>query len=160
MSEERERKYLVQSEAWREKVREGDRYRQGYLSLDPKRSIRIRLSDEEAFLTIKGDSNGTRGGLKRGEFEYPIPVHDAEQMLEQFSEKPVIDKTRYVVQENGQKWEVDKLAAENDGLTLAEIENSKPPASLPHWIGAERSFRTCCGRLPRNTALRPLSRLC
>lgn len=140
MKEERERKYLVKSDVWHQKVSRGNHYRQGYLSTDPERSVRIRAGGKQAFLTIKGKSKAGSTGLSRLEFEYAIPLDEANQLLDLLSEKPLIQKTRYRIQENGQAWEIDKFEKENRGLVLAEAEtDSEAPPVLPEWVGEEVS---------------------
>jgi adenylate cyclase len=142
VAQEIEHKYLVQSEAWRKQARYGGHYRQGYLSTDLERSVRVRVSGDKAVLTIKSSGGGDRNGLQRAEFEYPIPVADANQILDHLCRQPLIEKTRFRISQNGNTWEVDKFEKENDGLVIAELEISKvnrSPAHLPSWIGEEVS---------------------
>ena len=141
MAQENEHKYLVQSEAWRKQVRHSEHYRQGYLSTDPERSVRVRVSGDKAVLTIKGSGGGDHL-LQRAEFEYPIPVEDANQILDHLCRQPLIEKTRFRISQNGNTWEVDEFEKENDGLVIAELETSKGnrlPAHLPFWVGEEVS---------------------
>lgn len=135
MAEEKERKYLLRSDEWRTKPQTSEHYRQGYVCLDPDRSVRIRISDSEAFVTIKGKMDGG----SRPEFEYAIPVDDGREMLERLCMKPFIEKTRHKIRENEATWEVDEFEGENAGLVVAELE-SKPgvdDAKLPTWVGEE-----------------------
>src|SRR6266568_1049707 len=99
MRREIERKFLVKSDEWQESAGEGVPYRQGYLSTDPQRSVRVRLAGEEGALTIKSQSEGAA----REEFEYEIPREDAQRMLDKIWLKPLIEKTRYEVFHAGHK---------------------------------------------------------
>lgn len=135
MGKEIERKYLVQSDAWRSQVQSKEHYRQGYLSIDEARSVRIRVGQRTAFLTVKGKSTGHT----RLEFEYPLPLAEAQQMLEQLCLKPLIAKTRHTVHANGLTWEIDEFADENRPLVMAELESEtdEEPTQKPAWIGEE-----------------------
>lgn len=132
MGIEIERKFLVHGSDWREAV--GIRYSQGYLNRDKERVVRVRLAGEKAFLTIKGKSVGAT----RAEFEYEIPVADAEQLLK-LCDGPIVEKIRRVIIHEGDKWEVDEFLGENAGLAVAEIElRSEDQAfSRPAWLGEE-----------------------
>ncbi len=134
MATEIERKFLVKNN-WRPPGG-GTRYLQGYLSVDPERNVRIRLAGEEAFLTIKGKTEG----LSRPEFEYPIPADDARQLLK-LCLPHIIEKTRYLVPHGGLTWEVDVFHGVNEGLCLAEIEleSEDQPFSRPDWLAREVS---------------------
>jgi adenylate cyclase len=136
MAKEIERKFLVTGEAWRA-LAEGKVYRQGYLSTVKERTVRIRTIDDEAFLTIKGVSVG----MTRSEYEYAIPVADANEMLDDLCEKPIIEKTRYKIPYDGFIWEVDEFAGVNAGLIVAEIELTDEGQAFakPEWIGQEVS---------------------
>jgi len=135
MGREIERKYLIRSNAWRAAAGTGTAYRQGYLSLDPERSVRVRMAGDRGFLTIKGKSEGAG----RDEFEYSIPAADARQMLDRLCVPPTIEKTRYVVRANGLKWEIDDFAGENRGLIVAEVEleDERQEIVKPEWLGDE-----------------------
>ena len=141
MAQEIEHKYLVRSAVWRKQAQQGEHYRQGYLCADPERSVRVRAGSKRAFLTIKTGRSSGQNGLSRGEFEYPIPLEDANQLLDGVSRKPLIEKTRYRVPQNGHVWEIDRFEKENDGLVIAELEtsNGETPKRLPSWIGEEVS---------------------
>lgn len=133
MAEEIERKFLVDGSEWRTLGR-GEVFRQGYLSTVKERTVRIRVVGEQAWITVKG----LTVGATRSEFEYSIPLADAEQMLE-LCEQPIIEKTRHVVDAGGLRWEIDEFTGANRGLVVAEVELDDPDQSieLPDWIGAE-----------------------
>ncbi|MFZ0708765.1 MAG: CYTH domain-containing protein [Terrimicrobiaceae bacterium] len=135
MAKEIERKFLVRDESWRGGA-PGRPYLQGYLSRDPERIVRVRQAGPSAFITIKGVTQGTT----RQEFEYPIPLSDAEVLMK-LCLRPLIEKTRSIVQYHGKRWEVDEFRGENEGLVLAEIELTREdePVDLPPWIGEEVS---------------------
>ncbi len=135
MADEIERKYLVTGDAWREGAR-GVRYTQGYISRDADRIVRIRRAGEKAFITIKGGVQG----ITRKEYEYSIPMADAEEMLK-LCVGGVIDKTRTVVEYHGKHWEVDEFHGDNAGLIVAELELNREDEAfdLPPWIGADVS---------------------
>lgn len=134
MGKEIERKFLVKGDDWKKKGK-GTVYRQGYLSTVKERVVRVRMVNDKGFLTIKGINRGAT----RLEFEYEIPVADAKEMLEKLCLRPLIEKTRYVVEYGGLKWEVDEFAGENEGLILAEVEleDEQQKVELPDWIGEE-----------------------
>jgi adenylate cyclase len=134
MAIEIERKYLVNRELL-PLPKEGKKLVQGYIWSDENKSLRIRLADDKAFLTIKsGDSV-----LKRAEFEYEIPKQDALDLFELCDAK--IDKTRYLIPMGKHTWEVDVFAGENEGLIVAEVELSdeNEELNLPEWIAKEVS---------------------
>lgn len=134
MGREIERKFLLKPGAWQPDG-PGTPFRQGYLCASPRRSVRIRIAGTQAFLTIKGPTEGAA----RAEYEYPIPVADAEEMLATLSNGPVIEKMRYLVEHAGFWWEVDVFAGENAGLVLAEVElvSADQDVPLPGWVGQE-----------------------
>lgn len=134
MAIEIERKFLVVSEAWREGAK-GRRFRQGYLCVSADATVRVRHAEERAFLTVKGAT----AGMSRAEFEYDIPLADAEVLLRDHCLKPLIEKTRYEVPFDGKVWTVDVFEGANAGLVVAEIELSDDAEqiSLPPWIGVE-----------------------
>ncbi|MGK0619914.1 CYTH domain-containing protein [Meiothermus cerbereus] len=134
MGSETERKFLVRSESWKPGA-VGVPYRQGYLCRQAARTVRVRVAGGQAYLTIKGQAQG----ITRLEYEYPIPLADAQALLEQLCLKPLIEKTRYRLEFAGRVWEVDEFAGENQGLVVAEVELEGPdqPLELPDWVGEE-----------------------
>ena len=132
MGIEIERKFLVIGDAWRTPT--GVAIGQGYLNRDKNRTVRVRVAGSQAFLTIKGPSRGAT----RQEFEYPIPVEDALQLLE-LCDGTVIRKTRHLVIQDGNRWEVDEFHADNQGLVVAEIELTTEDQTFakPDWLGRE-----------------------
>jgi CYTH domain-containing protein len=135
MGLEIERKFLVVSSDWRSEVDRAEPLRQGYLSTEASRVVRVRVAGEQGFLTVKGK----RVGDRRAEFEYPIPVEDADAMLEHLCLRPFIAKVRYHLNRQPGDWIVDVFEKENDGLILAEVEfsDASPVTDLPDWIGTE-----------------------
>lgn len=136
MGIEIERKFLVSSNAWR-KAAVGVRFRQGYLSTDPERTVRVRLEGERGKLTIKGKSMG----ISRAEFEYDLPTEQAKQLLDTLCLRPLIEKTRYKVEHAGHLWEIDEFSGENRGLIVAELELAYAELAFerPGWLGREVS---------------------
>lgn len=137
MAQETERKFLVKDETWRAESREGRLYRQGYLSRVKERIVRVRTAGQKGSITVKGITKG----ISRAEFEYEIPLEDANQMLEHLCEKALIEKIRYKVLYEDMTWEVDEFKGENEGLVLAEVELSDENQKivLPPWVGDEVS---------------------
>ena len=137
MASEIERKFLVASDAWKNSVSRSVRYRQGYLGRAEASSVRVRVSDRDAYLNIKSATLG----IERLEYEYPIPLADAHEMLDRLCHKPLIEKTRHWVEHAGHCWEIDVFEGDNAGLVVAEIELQAPdePFELPAWAGAEVS---------------------
>jgi len=135
MAVEIERKFLLADDSWKDGARLGILYRQGYLSLDPARTVRIRIAGDRGFLTIKGASEGA----SRAEFEYPIPLVDARLLLDVLCHQPLIEKYRYRVEHVGLVWEIDEFGGANEGLVLAEVELEHPDQNveLPPWVGEE-----------------------
>jgi adenylate cyclase len=135
MNLEIEHKYLVRKDLWYSIHKPpGTDLRQGYLLAEPEKTVRIRTTPTSAFITIKGPSKEA----SRAEYEYPIPVSDAEELLRLCS-IPLIEKVRYVVEYEGKKWEVDEFFGNNEGLVLAEIELKFPEEQYkkPAWVGEE-----------------------
>ncbi|WP_454918230.1 CYTH domain-containing protein [Xanthobacter sediminis] len=134
MAVEVERKFLVTSEAWREGA-EACAIRQGYLCLGDQTTVRIRIAESVAFITVKSKTEG----ISRAEYEYEIPLADAEAMLQDLCARPLIEKTRYAVTHAGKLWTVDVFGADNAGLVVAEVELEHPDekVSLPSWVGTE-----------------------
>lgn len=151
MATEIERKFLVKQESWRTTAdahyrEKGARYRQGYLSTDKERTVRVRTiaqvrsaqgegGEQHGYLTIKGKSVGA----SRAEYEYEIPMQDAEEMLDTLCQRPLIEKIRYKVDQGGVTWEVDEFFGENAGLIIAEVELEDADQSFtkPAWVGQE-----------------------
>lgn len=136
MAIEIERKFLVEGIAWRG-LGTGQAYVQGYLATNAQGTVRIRTVGNRAYLTIKGKVKN----LTRPEFEYPIPLAEAQEMLQTLCQPYVVAKTRYQIHRDNLVWEVDEFAGRNQGLVLAEVELSIPDQAiaLPDWIGAEVS---------------------
>ena len=136
MALEIERKFLVLDSSYKHEAFASSHIRQGYICSDRGRTVRIRIRDEHAYITIKGPS--LDGGLSRYEFEQEIPMDDAEKLLT-LCEPGIIDKTRWLVKSGQHTIEVDEFHGENKGLTMAEVElnsRSEEPI-LPHFIGKE-----------------------
>lgn len=136
MGVEIERKFLVTGDAWRTQGK-GTYMRQGYISADPSRIVRVRIEGEFAKLTIKGKATG----ISRGEWEYNIPVDEAQQLLDSICQQPLIEKTRYRILRDGLTWEVDEFAGDNQGLVVAEVEleSEHQKFAKPEWLGEEVS---------------------
>ena len=129
-----ERKYLLKTMEWRNEIIHSiNTIKQAYLFEDEEKSVRIRIRSNQAFLTIKMGQ-----GLVRSEFEYTIPVHDAEEMIEKAA-LLFLEKDRYVIQHEDNEWEIDVFKGKYEGLVLAEIElnNENDEINLPSWIGEE-----------------------
>lgn len=137
MGIEIERKFLVDSDKWKSLEKpKGEFFRQAYLVTEKSKSIRVRQTPTTAFLTIKGQSEG----LKRLEFEYEIPLKEADELIENLAVAELI-KTRYKIEFKGKLWEIDEFSGENEGLILAEIElnSENETVEFPDWIGKEVS---------------------
>ena len=137
MGVEIERKFLVRSESWRSAVMSSSLLRQGYLSSNAKATVRVRSTDDaSAVITLKGQAQG----IVRSEFEYPIPIEDARELLA-LAAPHVIEKRRHIVPFEGLVWEVDVFEGRHAGLVLAEVELDSQWQSvpLPDWVGQEVS---------------------
>lgn len=136
MGKEIERKYLIKDDTWRKNA-SGTTYRQGYLSTVKERTVRVRTIDDKGFLTIKGITIGAT----RREYEYEIPMVDANEMLDELCEKPIIEKTRFKISHAGLTWEIDEFAGVNQGLIVAEVELESEDQNIdfPPWVGEEVS---------------------
>ena len=134
MGVEIERKFLVTGDAWRT-LGQATLLRQGYLSLDPSRTVRVRIDGERAFITIKGKS----AGATRGEWEYPIPVTEAAELLDQLCQAPLVEKVRHRIASGPHTWEVDEFLGANAGLVVAEIELASEDEAFdkPDWVARE-----------------------
>jgi adenylate cyclase len=137
MAVEIERKFLVVGDQWRHDVEQSTHIVQGYLANAGRATVRVRIKGGDAFLTIKGRTEG----ISRSEYEYQIPVEDARAMLAELAQGPVIDKVRHLVPAAGHMWELDVFAGDNEGLVMAEVELSSDDEAveLPAWAGAEVS---------------------
>jgi adenylate cyclase len=134
MGREVERKFLVAGDEWRAPGTASS-FRQGYLSTVKERTVRVRAAGDHGLLTVKGITRGAT----RSEFEYRIPVDDAQTMLDELCERPIIEKVRHVVEYAGKTWEIDEFEGVNAGLVVAEIEleDEDQPFERPPWIAEE-----------------------
>lgn len=135
MALEIERKFRVSGDGWKRHVVRVRRLRQAYLTKNERISMRVRIDgDEAATLTIKT----ARTGIERHEYEFAIPVAEANELLE-LREGSIIGKSRHIVRNGGLNWEVDVFDGENSGLVIAEIELDRADRiiELPAWIGEE-----------------------
>lgn len=136
MNKEIERKFLVEdknTDSWRNAIY--SEIRQGYLSVDKQRTVRVRIAGSAAYLTIKGITEGAT----RAEYEYPIPVSHAREMLDSLCLRPQIEKRRHRVEYGGLIWEVDEFYGDNAGLIVAEVElkSAQQVFDKPSWAGKE-----------------------
>jgi len=133
MGVEIERKFLVKNNRWPKT--NGTTFRQGYLNTDKERTVRVRIVGQDGYLTIKGVTKGAT----RLEFEYEIPGAEAEQLLDQLCQKPLIEKKRYTVKQDGLLWEIDQFFGDNEGLVIAEVELTHEDQTFekPDWLGQE-----------------------
>jgi adenylate cyclase len=153
MGVEIERKFLLRGDGWRA-LGEPVLLRQGYLSSNPERTVRVRIEGGQGSMTIKGRSVGAT----RGEWEYPIPLLDANELLDRLCEQPIIEKCRRRIPVGGHTWEVDEFLGANQGLVVAEIEleSEEQQFDKPDWIGDEvtddrRYFNSSLIRNPFST---------
>ncbi|MFL6549524.1 MAG: CYTH domain-containing protein [Povalibacter sp.] len=135
MALEIERKFLVRSDAWRAEVANRELLRQGYLTSGSQCSIRARIAGAQAWLNIKA----RKSGMTRLEFEYPIPVADADEILNELAQGPILEKYRHRVPAGEYVWEIDEFLGANAGLIVAEIELTSEDAvfTRPSWLGEE-----------------------
>ncbi len=138
MAIEIERKFLLKDDSWKVD-RQGNEivgtaFRQGYLKTEDA-TVRVRLEGDRSKLTIKGKTVG----MSRLEYEYDIPLDDANEMLDKLCQKPLIEKTRYLRKEDDLTWEIDIFDGENAGLMVAEIELASEDQTVPlsSWVGEE-----------------------
>ena len=145
MAKEIERKFLVDTSKL-PTLPKGHIMKQGYVPTQGI-TVRARISDDQAYLTLKGRATG----LSRSEFEYPIPVEDAQQILDELCAHPLIEKTRYLIPYGEHIWELDIFEGDNEGLIVAEIElgSEDEQFELPIWTTEEVSY----DRKYRNTNL-------
>jgi adenylate cyclase len=134
MAIEIERKFLTKADSWRQTA-QGKLYRQGYIPTVGKQAVRVRVVEDQGYLTLKGPVVN----YSRLEFEYPIPLDDAMQMLDRLCIPPLIEKIRYQIPWGDLVWEVDEFQGDNTGLILAEVELTDPQQAivLPDWVGKE-----------------------
>ena len=134
---ETERKFLIADPSWKKEVRRSVHFRQGYFPLaeGSRTTIRVRLADSSAWLTVKGPAVG----CSRMEYEYEIPCRDAFEMLEGPAGEGSIEKIRHYVPAGEFVWEIDEFLGKNEGLTVAEIElpAEDTPFPRPPWLGKE-----------------------
>jgi adenylate cyclase len=137
MAYEIERKFLLNSDAWREQVTQTLEIKQAYFCNTEKASLRVRVSDQNGYLSSK---TMTRE-IRRHEFEYAIPLHDAEFMIENMCMGSPIIKQRHLVKIDRHLWEIDEFEGDNQGLIVAEIELAyeDEPYTRPEWLGQEVS---------------------
>lgn len=133
MALEIERKYLI--DITKLDLKNGCDIKQGYIQTVDNTVVRVRIKGDKAYLTIKGENVGAT----RLEFEYPIVVDEAEEMLEKLCSKQIIDKTRYEIPIGSDIWEIDIFYGDNEGLVIAELELEKEDykINLPSWIKEE-----------------------
>ncbi len=150
-----ERKFLVKSADFKEAAYKVEHIVQGFLNRDPKRTVRVRLQNEEGFLTVKGLSS--EDGLKRFEWEKEISKKEAKALFE-FCEKGIIDKLRYLVKVGKHTFEVDEFFGDNEGLIIAEIELNEEDEIFeqPNWLGNEvtgqiKYYNSQLSKQPYNT---------
>jgi adenylate cyclase len=137
MPVEIERKFLVVSDAWRQSG-SGQRFCQGYLAGGHGVTVRVRRAGAKAYITIKGKAVGPA----RPEYEYEIPVDEAEELLQGLCRRPLIEKIRHEVGHAGHLWHVDEFQGGHAGLVLAEVELTHPEEAFaqPPWVGEEVTF--------------------
>jgi adenylate cyclase len=132
-----EHKFLVKDDSWRLHAGSGVFYRQGFIASDETSMVRVSLTGDKSWLTIKR----AQSPLRRLEYEYPLPRNDDEEMLREVCRCGQITKHRYRLTQAGQVWEIDVFEAENAGLIVAEIELSEEGETFKHpdWLGKEIS---------------------
>ena len=137
MGTEIERKFLIKNDSWRARCQAGKRYRQGYFGTPGKASLRVRVAGDKAHLNIKS----AELSIRRTEYEYEIPLADADDMLDRLCEHPLVEKTRYLLPLGEHVWEIDEFSGDNQGLLVAEIEltDEREPFTRPDWLGEEVS---------------------
>lgn len=134
MAIEIEKKFLVKNEQYKSSANSA-MFRQGYLSVDAERIVRVRSYNDKGFITIKGKTHS----FSREEYEYEIPVQDANRMLDNLCIQPIIEKVRYFLNYEGFCWVVDEFLGANEGLVVAEIELDSELLTFrkPEWVGNE-----------------------
>lgn len=133
MGQEIERKFLI--DTGKLVLENGRAIKQGYIPTNSKTVVRARIKGSQAFLTLKGENKGAT----RSEFEYPIPVEDAEEIISLLCSGPTIYKTRYLVENADHTWEVDVFHGDNEGLVVAEVEleSEDDLVEIPEWVTQE-----------------------
>ena len=151
MGTEIERKFTLKNAQWRQDIYKSQRYVQGYLAGNDRTSVRVRIAGENANINIKSATLG----IYRQEYEYSIPLDDAQKMLDDLCEKPIIDKIRHFVNYAGKVWEIDEFSGDNDGLIVAEIEldDVDEQFELPEWADEDvshdkRYYNVCLVKHP------------
>lgn len=135
MATETEHKYLVDAELWKHITPDKSaEIKQAYLFSTAEKTVRVRTAGEKGFITIKGKSVGA----SRPEYEYEIPLADANEMIKNFCDK-VVEKTRHYVSYKNKTWEVDVFESLNAGLIVAEIEldSEDEKYAKPDWVGKD-----------------------
>ncbi len=135
MALEIERKFLIRDESWRAVVARTERLRQGYVATTARASVRIRVSGERAWLGLKGRVMGA----SRPEYEYAVPLAEADEMLRNLCAEGHVEKLRHYVPHAGHEWEVDEFLGDNAGLVVAELELEREDERFerPGWLGLE-----------------------
>ncbi len=156
MAIEIERKFLLKDDTWRQEAGKGIFFRQGYMTSlkdgdEVNASVRVRIEGQQANVNVKSITVG----ISRLEYEYEIPLMDAEEMLEHLCVGPLIEKVRYRIEFKGLIWELDEFFGDNEGLIVAEVElgHSKQSVHLPKWVGTEvtedkRYYNACLVNKP------------
>ena len=135
MADEIERKYLVRKDTWRAEVTSTHHLDQAYLASDPDCTVRVRIADDQAYLTLKG----RKTGASAPEYEYAIPLEEARDMMARLPNRGRVRKHRHHVRHAGLLWEVDEFFDANEGLIMAEVELEREDQDvpLPDWAGEE-----------------------
>ncbi|NOR51427.1 MAG: CYTH domain-containing protein [Gammaproteobacteria bacterium] len=134
MGREIERKFLIDLDILGE-LTDGMSIKQGYIATQDYTAVRVRIKDANAWLSLKGKVTG----ISRLEFEYPIPVAEAEEIMTKLCSGGIVEKTRYELKVNNHLWEIDIFSGDNEGLVVAEVEleDEDEPLELPEWIVQE-----------------------
>jgi adenylate cyclase len=137
MATEIERKFLLKNDMWRDSVAKYTYFKQGYLVGSDKASVRVRIEGQQANINIKSATLG----VTRKEYEYSIPLEDAQELLNNLCQQPLIEKTRHYVYVGNHEWEIDEFKGDNQGLIVAEIELKDEMEEFikPEWLGQEVS---------------------
>lgn len=135
MGKEIERKFLVCDKSFMRMAESSTEIRQAYLSTSPDATVRVRIAGAKAFITVKSRNRGA----SRDEWEYDVPVSDAEEMIAACCGHSLVSKRRYVVPYGAHRWEIDVFDGRLAGLTVAEVElrEENEPVAIPPFIGRE-----------------------